>query len=102
MPLFGQDSVEETGKHWVKREGSGIGKRPRAGIQTRVAVSAVALYVGTPTARLLAPTTEINSILKYIKMDNSFFSVIIIYYCFHSIFDQINAALVSKGDSKNS
>ncbi len=30
----------------MKREGIGIGKGPQAGIRTRIAVSAVALYVG--------------------------------------------------------
>ncbi len=43
MPLIGQDSVEYTGKLWVKGEGCGIGKGPRAGIRTRVTVSTVEL-----------------------------------------------------------
>ncbi len=55
MPLIGQDSGRGDRKALCE-EREGIGKGPRAGIRTRVAVSAVALYVGALTARLLAPT----------------------------------------------
>ncbi len=44
-----------TRKHWDER-GSGIGKGPRDGNRTWVAVSAVALYVKALTTRLLAPS----------------------------------------------
>ncbi len=48
-------SREQAGKHWVER-GGGIGKGPRDGNRTRVAVSTVALYDGALTTRPLAPT----------------------------------------------
>ncbi len=41
MPLFGQDSREQTLNHWVEKEGNGIGKEPRDGIRNRVSASAV-------------------------------------------------------------
>ncbi len=40
----------------MEKGGGGIGKGPRDGNRTRVAVSAVALYVSALTTRLLAPT----------------------------------------------
>ncbi len=55
MPLFGQDSREQTLNHWVEKEGNGIGKEPRDGIRNRVSASAVALYVDALTMRALAP-----------------------------------------------
>lgn len=68
MLLFRQDSKEKTGKYWVERGGSRIGKKKkktRDGIQTQVTVSKVVLYVGTLTTGLSAPMQMEIFVLKY-------------------------------------
>ncbi len=45
-----------------------------------------------------ALVTAINYILKYIQIENIYFKLYTIsqYYCYYCIFDEINAALVSR------
>ncbi len=42
--------------------------------------------------------TEINYILKYIQIKKQLNKIVIIFHNFYCIFDQINAALVSRRD----
>ncbi len=55
------DSREQTGNHWVEREGNRIGEGPQDRIWTRVSTSAVVLCVGALTTRLLALTSFYHS-----------------------------------------
>ncbi len=55
LPLLRLDSVEHSGSE-VGERGGGIRKGPQAGIRTRDAYDAMALYVGALPTRLSAPT----------------------------------------------
>ncbi len=59
------------------------------------------LKTGVMMLKIERCVTEINYILKYIKIGNNIRNCnkISQYYCFFCIFDQINTALMSRKDS---